>query len=240
MKKPTTRKSGARKPAGEKAPTQSKAQKAAAKTATRVEAAKAAVGSNSVDPKVRELFQHHLTKVRALKRRLASVNGDLRNALKVAKGDGFLKPQFDLAIMVQEADGTENVEGVEKLRERMRRDQAALLYIGSSMGTQFTLDLQTQAAPSEDESIKVAAEAGKRASQQNNKADPRDYAPNSGPYEAYMAAFHDNEATKLKGMKSTNGGGVPADAPASGQPMTRAQFRAQQEALKASGSDTAH
>jgi hypothetical protein len=228
----------ARKPKAES--TKEKADKAEARAAAKraqidkkAQAAQAASGSNSVDPKVKELFEHHLKKIQPIANRLKSVNGDLRSLYKTAKADGFTSQQFVLAMSVRNVDGTENAEGVEKLKERMRRDAATLLYIGSSVGTQFDMFAQ-EAAPSEDESINIAYLAGVRCSKADNPAKTTDYAPQSPQYQAFLKGFHDNEATKLAGMKK-----LP-EVPTSGQPMTRAQFRAQQEAAQKGADETAH
>lgn len=226
--------------------TQTKADKAEARAAAKraqteqkAEAAKAAAGSNSVDPKVRALFEHHLKKVRPLADRVASLIGDLRALYKVAKADGFTSEQFKLAMDVSNADGTENIEGVEKLKDKLRRQAATLLYIGSSLGTQFDMFAQPE-APSEEESLRVAYDTGKRCSQQDNKADPRDYAPGSPQYNRYMEGFHDHEAKKLAGMKPTAVNGAEPEVPTSGRPMTRAEYRAQQEAAQREDGDTTH
>lgn len=232
VKKPTTKKTRERKPPPEKPP---KPDKKAAQTAKRVEAAKAAVGSNSVDPKVRELFEHHLRKIQPLRERIKSLTGDYGAFLKAAKADGFIKDQFDLAMQVRNPNGSENVDGVEKLKEKMRRQQATLLYLGSALGTQFGFDLK-EPAPSEDESMKVAYEAGQNASKADNPAKTTDYAPDSQQMQEYLRGFHDNEATKLAGMKTLK----TDDQPTSGQGMTRAQYREQQEKLQQGGGGSTH
>jgi hypothetical protein len=228
LKKPTTTKARERKT---KEPKPAKADK----TQKRVEAAKAAAGSNSVDPKVRELFEHHLKKVHPIVNRMKSLNGDLRSLYKTAKADGFTSDQFLLAMKVRNIDGTENVEGVDKLKEKMRRDGATLLYIGSALGTQFGFDLSAP-APSADESLKVAYDAGVNCSKADNAAKTTDYAPDSKQMQEFLRGFHDNEAKKLAGMKTLKPVGDATEAaPTSGQTMTRAQYREQQEKLAAQG-----
>lgn len=226
-KRPTTAKTRAAKQPKPDKPT--KPDKAAEKVAKQVEAAKAAVGSNSVDPKVRELFEHHLKKIQPIANRIKSLTGDLRSLYKTAKSDGFTSEQFVLAMAVRNVDGTENADGVEKLKEKMRRQAATLLYIGSSVGTQFDM-FAAAPAPSEDESIRVAYDAGRNASKADNPAKTTDYAPDSPQMQAYLNGFHDNEGTKLKDMKTLKTEDK-ADPPASGQGMTRAQYRAEQERL---------
>lgn len=222
-KKPQT----AKKTAKAKAPKTPKPDK----TEKRVEAARAAIGANSADPQMTALFEHHIKKIAPLKARITSQTGDLRALYKTAKADGFTKDQFDLAIQLA------TPEGVEKFKEKMNRQTLTLMYTASPLTGQFEL-FSGAPAPSEDESLKVAYEAGVNDSKAENPAKTKDYAPGSKQMEEYLRGFHDHGTSKLAGMKTLET--EPPAVPTSGQPMTRQQYRDQQAQLKGDGGGTAH
>lgn len=103
-----------------------KAEKAAAKAAKDSETTR--IGDLS-DDQQRALFVHHLTKIEALKKEVASISGTLRAAYKIAKAEGYAKKDIDFAIRLRTIDDTEVIE------ER-RREQKLAQWINHPLGTQ--------------------------------------------------------------------------------------------------------
>lgn len=194
-RKPQTRKSATRKPAAVKPKPETKPDKT--KKATPAAAAKAAVGHNSADPKLRELFLQHKPKIDRLKEAAASASGKLRAALKEAKADGFSKAQFDIARQLS------TPEGEAEFRAELAGQVAAAMYIGSDIGGLLgQLDLF---GPSRTDASERAYDEGQKASMENRQAKP-DYAPGTAQYEAYMKGFHDHQAGITAGFQSTDPG----------------------------------
>jgi len=166
-----------------------------------------------VDATSKKLFlDEHLPKIARLKALLATANSNLRNALKTAKSDGFLKRDFDVAFRLQ----TEPGEKAIKLE--IARDCTIAGWLGYSLGKQ--LDLFLQDDPHDVEMMAYAD--GEEASRTGKPAAPI-YAPGTLGYDAYMKGFHDHQEELHKGFKPIDE--MPST---SGVSMTRSQFRAQQ------------
>lgn len=242
MKKPRTQKTKAKpdKPASK--------QKAAPAAA-----AKAAVGHNSADPKLRELFLQHKGLVDKAQQQLNSANGKLRAAIKAAKVDGFSSDQFKVARQL------ETPEGEAEFKAKVGKQLQAAQFIGSSLGSQLDMFLE----PDRTDSADRAYDEGQKASMENVAAVPA-YAPGTKQYESYMKGFHDHQAGISKGFKTVDKGAngkssekaqkpprasaaakepaptppaagaaeppPPAAAPSSGQPLSRAEYNRLQEA----------
>lgn len=244
MKKPKNRKAAAKAGKADSAPKRGpgrppktaaqKAAKSKAKQETRVEAAKAAVGLPGSDPKKREKFLYFSPKYALLKKRAASVNGELRNLLKEADKDGFTKGQFEVAALVS------TPEGEAKVRERIGKELEAAQFVGSMLGTQLSLFNEPDRTPAVDR----AYSEGQAAAMQNIAAVPP-YAPDTEQFRAFMKGFHDHSASivadKLKkkteppkAPKADKAAKAPpaAPPPAPGNvvPMTRSQMLAQEQA----------
>lgn len=235
MKKPRTQKTKAKpdKPASK--------QKAAPAAA-----AKAAVGHNSADPKLRELFLQHKGLVDKAQQQLNSANGKLRAAIKAAKVDGFSSDQFKVARQL------ETPEGEAEFKAKVGKQLQAAQFIGSSLGSQLDMFLE----PDRTDAADRAYDEGQKASMENVAAVPA-YAPGTKQYESYMKGFHDHQAGISKGFKTVDKGAngkaekgaqkpprasatkepepKPAaagaaeppptsPAPASGQPLSRAEY----------------
>ncbi len=189
VKKPTTRKTAAK--AG-KAPKPDKAE------ASPVDAMKAAIGDNSVDPRLRALFLRHLqgekgdSGVKALLTKIGKLSSQLRATYKEAKKDGFDKFQFDIARQV------ETPEGEAKAKTRMAKEVIAARYVDPQFDL-FSAEIETPAT-------ERAYSEGQKASMENVAATP-DYAPGTAEYESYLKGFHDHQGLLAKGIKPIN----PAD-----------------------------
>lgn len=240
MKKPQTGKS---KPKAKTKTEKPKAVKAAPEK--KAAAAKAAVGHNSADPKLRELFLNvHQPAINRHLEAVKSATGKLRKAYKDALADGFTKNQFDTARQLS------TPEGEDVFRTKLAETVAAAMYIGSDIGGLLgQLDLF---GPSRTDASERAYDEGQKASIENRQAKP-DYAPGTAQYESYMKGFSDHQAGIASGFKSVDKGAKPAterkrqakaekegtapegapepeaDAPpppppTSGQPLSRAEY----------------
>lgn len=198
-KKSATRAKTPRTPKTEKprTPKPDKAQKSAA-------AAKAAVGHNSMDPKLRQLFLEHKngvpnskTKIGVdkLKAALATANSNLRAAYKEALRDGFTKAQFDVARQLA------TPEGEAKFKAEIAESLLAARYVGSDIGAQLDMFLE----PVRTDSTERAYDEGQKQSMENQPAKP-DYAPGTAQFESYMKGFHDHQAGIASGFQTLDKG----------------------------------
>lgn len=201
----------------------------------KTEAAKAAIGHNSADPKLRTLFLSYMNgengcpSIPNLKSLVSKANSKYRAALKAAKKDGFEQFMFETAALV----GTP--EGEAEFKTKIGRQLLAAQFMGSTVGSQLDLFNEPDRTPATDR----AYDEGKQASMSNQAAVPK-YSPETEQYRQYMAGFHDHQATLAKGIKQKPdkpvkepaANRVPA-APGAGQtsgtPMTRSQLKAMQQ-----------
>jgi hypothetical protein len=165
-----------------------------------------------VNEESKALFlDHHLPKIAGLKDRAAKAQSDLRNGYKTAKKDGFLQRDFDIAFRLK------TQVGEKQIKAEIARDMTIAKWLGYSLGKQLDLFIE-----GDEHDIEAQAYAeGEEASRTNKPTSPI-YAPETIGYEAYMRGFHDHQESLAKGIKKQE--------PASGVPMTRSQFRAQQAA----------
>lgn len=202
----------------------------------------AAVRYNSpIDEESKALFLQTLPKVADLKAKLATANSNYRSALKTAKKDGFSKHDFETAWAIQEADG-------EKAKKSaIARDLTIAKWLGADLGAQLDLFLQDERVPAVDR----AREEGIAASMKGESAKPP-YDPATAQAREWLAGFHSDQERVIKGIKklepkddmddamsdarsvdSPDDGGEEeydievSDAPTSGIPITRSQFKAQ-------------
>lgn len=125
------------------------------------------------------LFFQHKNKVIALREKLASVNGELRAALKVAKSDGFTKKEIDFAIELEKDDA--------KIVAWRKRQEQIAIWEGLPLGTQTELDLTppVDRRPIEER----AAAEGKRDGMKGGSLVPP-YAQGAPGYEEYVEGWH--------------------------------------------------
>lgn len=201
----------------------------------------AAVRYNSpIDEESKALFLQTLPKVADLKAKLATANSNYRSALKTAKKDGFSKHDFETAWAIQEA------EGEKAKKSAIARDLTIAKWLGADLGAQLDLFLQDERVPAVDR----AREEGIAASMKGESAKPP-YDPATAQAREWLAGFHSDQETRIKkGIKklepkddmddamsvdSPDDGGEEeydievSDAPTSGIPITRSQFKAAQE-----------
>lgn len=225
-----------------------KAPKAETKKAA---AAKPAPSSNpELDEEERALFLRHLPLVKAARDRVGTAVSDLRKLYKTAKAEGnFTKADFDTAIELETA------EKEAKERAKIARKLKIAKIVGSDLGQQLDMFLEPVRVPAADR----AYDEGKTDALQGITAKPA-YDPSTEQYRKYMEGFHEGTAKRVTGgikkleveedvkktskekakvdqQKAVDAKAFEEPAPlpesSSGVPLTRAQFRAQQEAAKA-------
>lgn len=220
-----------------------KAPKAETKKAA---AAKPAPSSNpELDEEERALFLRHLPLVKAARDRVGTAVSDLRKLYKTAKAEGnFTKADFDTAIELETA------EKEAKERAKIARKLKIAKIVGSDLGQQLDMFLEPVRVPAADR----AYDEGKTDALQGISAKPA-YDPSTEQYRKYMEGWHEAQAKMVKGgigklpeaveedakekakappsSKKPMTDETPPPAQTSGVPLTRAQFRAQQEAAKA-------
>lgn len=232
-----------KKAAGGKTPKAQKEPKTAAKAAPATETK--IFNAPAVDEDNQKLFHHHLKTVKDLRGRLKTLNSDLRNAYKKAKGEGaFTKDDFDTAIEI------ENAEQEAKVKARIARKLVIARYMGKALGAQLELFMEPDRTPASD----IAYEEGRQAALQNVQGGAKPpYDPSTEQFRRFMEGFHSvSEERVTNGIKPLHPE-VDADqqakaekdakiaeqraedeksfeAPTSGVPMSRAQFIAQQQA----------
>lgn len=203
----------------------------------------AAAKSPDTDKEAKALFLQALPKIADLKAKLNTATANLRNAYKTAKSDGFLKSDFDEAFEIQGA------EGEKKKKAAIARSLTIAKWLGCDLGSQLDLFVQDARVPAADR----AYEEGQAASMKGESL-KCEYHPATEQYRQFAKGYHDDQETRIKkgitklpvavaedqkeaGAKVEANGKQRAadakefDAPASGTPMTREQYKRQQEAL---------
>lgn len=208
------------------------------------------VNSDDLDAEEKALFlNHHLPKIRRLRELFNTANANLRNGYKSAKSEsGFTKADFDTAFAVETA------ENEARERAAIARKLKIAKIMGSALGNQLDMFLEPDRTPITDR----AYAEGEQASIENRPAKPS-YDPSTAAFREYMEGFHDHQATLANGIKPLNPAvaedvaataaakasrdqqkaqdaqSFDAPKPESGTSITRAQFKAQQEAAKNDG-----
>lgn len=233
------------KPAKSKAKPK-KAKAAAAKPQADKPAPRAASKNHPLDPQEKALFHHHLPKVEAQRKRVATAVSDLRTLYKTAKADGFTKSDFDFAIEMRDAEKEKRAQAA------IARQLVIARFMDAKLGDQLDLFLEDARIPATDK----AYEQGQSDSMKGVTAKPP-YAPESSQHQAYMKGYHDDQESRIKGgikKKPEDAGDgrpkgsspkapkqpkpdaaeAPAQAPteipppASGVPLSRSAYLAQQ------------
>ncbi len=121
------------------------------------------VGDNStMTPALSEeqqeaLMRNHMGQVRRLRAQLASVNANLRNALKKAKADGYPKHEIDYALALEK----DAQDGSGEMLAKRRREAQIARWLGHAIGAQPDIFDET-----DEKTVDAATkefEAGKRA-----------------------------------------------------------------------------
>lgn len=212
--------------------------------------------TDDLDREEKALFLNHLPLVKKARERIASATSDLRTLYKRAKAEGgFTKADFDTAVAVETA------ENEARERAKIARQLKIAKIMGSDLGNQLDLFLEPDRTPAIDR----AREEGERASMEGKSAAPpydpsteqhRMWLEGWHAHQAIRGAgfkplnpavaedVADTAAQKAKSgqqkaqddkvFEQTDTSGV-VNQPQSGVAMTRAQFKAQEEAKKASG-----
>ena len=192
-----------------------KKRKPKAKIPTKPAAAKKAPASRrnaGVNEESKVLFlDTHLPEIAKMRDRAKTANGNLRNAYRAAKKDGFSKADFDAAFRLKTQTGEREIKSA------IAREMTIARWLGFALGKQLDLFLDA-----DDHDIEGQAYAeGEEASRNNRQASPI-YAPGTPGFEAYMRGFNDHQEELSKRI------GKLEPETSSGTPMTRSQFRAQQ------------
>lgn len=231
------------KPAKSKAKPK-KAKAAAAKPQADKPAPRAASKNHPLDPQEKALFHHHLPKVEAQRKRVATAVSDLRTLYKTAKADGFTKSDFDFAIEMRDAEKEKRAQAA------IARQLVIARFMDAKLGDQLDLFLEDARIPATDK----AYEQGQSDSMKGVTAKPP-YAPESPQHQAYMKGYHDDQESRIKGgikkKAEDSGDGRPKGSsppkqpkpanqkalteapteippPASGVPLSRSAYLAQQ------------
>ena len=171
-----------------------------------------------IDEDSKKLFlDHHLPQITRLQDQASRAQANLRNGLKSAKKDGFLKRDFDVAFRLRTETGEKDIRG------QIARDCTVAGWMGyKKLGDQ--LDLFLEAGSDDVEAVAYAD--GEEASRTGQPAKPL-YAPGTPGYDAFMRGFGDHQTELHKAFKKKEEDDDEQPAP-SGVAMTRSQFRAQQ------------
>ena len=216
------------KPAGKRGrPKQTDEQKAANKAAKEAAAppkdapapkpekkAAAAAKPERNDADEQKLFLQHLPIIQAQVAKAATAVSDLRNLYKKAKGDGFDKYDFEIAMALDTA------EKEAKQKAKIARTLQIARFCGKSLGGQLEMFLEPDRTPASEN----AYEEGRIASMKNETARPG-YDPSTEQHREYMRGYHEVQGEKIKtGIKpldDTPKGSRPADEAPKPTPVSK-------------------
>lgn len=174
------------------------------------------VGDNStMAPQLSEeqqeaLMRNHVGHVRRLRQKLASVNADLRNALKKAKADGYPKYEIDYVIALEK----DSEEGSGEMLARRRREAQLARWWGHAIGAQPDIFEETY-----EKTVDAATkefEAGKRAGMEGETLKTPDWVQDPA---RYAAGWHKGQEILKSTLPLTRSG--VADQPKDGKPKGR-------------------
>lgn len=151
-------------------------------------APRAASKNHPLDPQEKALFHHHLPKVEAQRKKVATAVSDLRTLYKTAKADGFAKSDFDFAIEMRDAEKEKRAQAA------IARQLVIARFMDAKLGDQLDLFLEDARIPATDK----AYEQGQSDSMKGVTAKPS-YAPESPQHQAYMKGYHDDQESRIKG-----------------------------------------
>lgn len=144
------------------------------------------------DEQQQALFFQHMRKIGDLKKKLASVNGDLRSAYKVAKAEGFTKKDLDFAFDLEKDED-------EKMVEDRRRQAQIARWMSHPIGTQA--DLFGSGTPTDDRPLRERAfDEGKRDGMKSEGPLKPPYDSGDG-YDGYVEGWHRGQEVLLAAIK---------------------------------------
>lgn len=158
-------------------------------------------GNNTVpdDADLREAFVSHVSKFRAATAKLETARKGLREVKAELRMVGFTVAQIEVAILL------DTPEGETKIRNQIAANIRAARWMGSSVGTQFTFDLDT---PDRTPSVDRAKDEGVRASMEGaSRQPPAHYHPGTPQYGAWFTGYDEHQTARIRG-----GIKAPADA----------------------------
>lgn len=240
---PKPRKPRAAKPVTEKKPTPPKK----TKTDKQPKTTAAKRYNSPINEQDKALFLSGLNKVIAGRDAVAKAVNALRIIYKQSKADGFVKGDFDVAIAIQGADGEK------KKKAAIARDLTIAKWLGCDLGAQLDMFMEDERVPAAER----AYSEGQSDSMQGKSASPA-YDPSTEQHREYMRGFHEDQENRLKkGIKKLDPEGAEQiekdaavkekseaqrkedskefEAPTSGTPVTREQFKAMQQQTGAAG-----
>jgi hypothetical protein len=213
-----------------------------------------------LDQEEKALFLQFMPEVKRLKELLATANSNLRNKYKSAKAQGgFTKADFDSAFALETA------EKEAKARAAIARQLKIAKIVGSSLGSQLDMFLEPDRTPSSDIAAEEGERDALQNLPARPKYDPstEQYRKYMDSYhdvsekriqngigklhpaiEEDMKAQAEHKASMDAAKARDAKAFAPYDeqvaavdqlAPSSGVPMTRAQFKASQEAAQKAG-----
>lgn len=213
---------------------------------------------NNFEDLDRALFLHHLPIVKRAREAVGTATANLRNALKSAKAEGnFTKADFDTAAAIETA------EKEARERAKIARQLRIAKIMGSSLGNQLDMFLEPDRTPATEIAAGEGERDAIENKPAKPKYDPsteqfrsymtayhgvsekriKDGIGKKDPEAAEMAEKETATKVKVDTQKAEDDKAFaefdkPVEetvkpVPQSGTPMTRAQFKAQQEAQKA-------
>lgn len=173
------------------------------------------VGDNGLAPALSEeqqeaLMRSHMGKVRRLREQMATVNANLRNALKVAKADGYPKAEIDYALYLEK----DAQDGSGEALAKRRREAQIARWLGHQIGAQPDIFDET-----DDKTLDAAAkefEAGKRAGMEGETLQTPEWVQDPAQY---AAGWHKGQDVLKSTLPLTRSG--VADQPKDGKPKGR-------------------
>lgn len=221
-------------------------------------APKPSANTDDLDREEKALFLHHRPLIEAAKTAVASATGHLRNLYKKAKAEGnFTKADFDTAAAIETA------EKEARERAKIARQLRIAKIMGSSLGNQLDMFLEPDRTPATEIAAGEGERDAIENKPAKPKYDPsteqfrsymtayhgvsekriKDGIGKKDPEAAEMAEKETATKVKVDTQKAEDDKAFaevdkPVEetvkpVPQSGTPMTRAQFKAQQEAQKA-------
>ncbi|HMH99015.1 MAG TPA: hypothetical protein VK577_20965, partial [Bradyrhizobium sp.] len=110
----------------------------------------------------KDLFKHHLPKIKEQRDRVASAVSDLRLLYKTAKADGFEKADFDMGLALETA------EKEAKTKAKMVRQLQIAQFLDADLGEQLDMFQEPSRVPAVDRAYKE----GQNAAMQHLAAKP--------------------------------------------------------------------
>lgn len=156
------------------------------------------------------LFHQHMRKIRELKKKMSSINGDIRQAFKVAKAEGVTKKDLDFAFALEkdEDDGMVNAR---------RRETMIAKWLNHALGTQGDLfDDMRDKRPLKERAYDEGKTDGMKS--EGPLSPPGNYSPGSDGYVGYVEGWHAGQAA-ITNIKKKEPEEAPLLRPEGGDPQ---------------------